>query len=562
VGRPVRRGRWAVAAAALALAATLLPGRPPRADASAGVPPERRVVVFADSVGLGARNAIPQAFPDGWSVHVDGKPARFVEQMLSQYVLPDMALHPDWFGDHVVIAAGYNAPYWDWDRFDRSIDSMVNALTDAGVKHVYWVTLRDVSRTNTPRGGWFQIDLYGFYFPIVNAHLEAALERHPNLTLIDWRAVSGTLGLTYDAIHLNPTGAARYSALLRDTVMATATTVPDGGVATVAVPDAAGAGAAFVNLTTTDPRTAGFLSVGAAGCDTATVSVHNYWRGLTAAHAAIVPLAPDGTLCVRSRAAANLVVDTSGMFPAGGGFTALNPQRWVDTRTTGAMLDAGATLRLDVADLALPAGSTAADVSALALTVTATDATAPGWLRVVPCGASADTSNVNYLDGFPVPNLVVATPDADGYVCVDTLSATHVIVDAFGTFDAEADVRSEARRVFDSRAAGGPVAAGSVTRVELGEPVPGAVLNLTAVGAQAPGYLTVFACGEPPPTASNLNVPGPAAVSNTAIVAPADDGSVCVFTLSATDLIVDLQATIGPAFEGRPPVRVLDTRAA
>jgi hypothetical protein len=42
------------------------------------------------------------------------------------------------------IAGGYNYPYWDPARFDRSIDSMIATLTSAGVKHVYWVTLREV----------------------------------------------------------------------------------------------------------------------------------------------------------------------------------------------------------------------------------------------------------------------------------------------------------------------------------------------------------------------------------------------------------------------------------
>ena len=43
-----------------------------------------------------------------------------------------------------MIGSGYNYPYWDPERFDRSIDSMIDTLTNAGVEHVYWVTLREV----------------------------------------------------------------------------------------------------------------------------------------------------------------------------------------------------------------------------------------------------------------------------------------------------------------------------------------------------------------------------------------------------------------------------------
>lgn len=549
-----------------------------RAPVEAAIPDRaHRVAVFSDSVGLGARTQIPAAFGDGWYVHVDGQPARFVEQMESQYVRPRLATNPDWFGDHVVIAAGYNAPYWDWDRFDHSIDSMIDTLTAAGVKHIHWVTLREVTYANTPAAGRSQIELYGFYFPIVNQHLEAALGRHPNLTLVDWSAVGGQLGLTYDAIHLNNTGAALYADLIRRSVLSTATRLPDQAVTTVGVPGGAGAGAAFVNLTTVDPRTAGYLAPAGTGCADANVSVHNYVRAETVAHSAIVPLAPDGSLCVRNRAATNMVVDTGGVFPAGAGFVPLTPQRWADTRA-GAPVPAGGELRLAVTglSLALPA----ADVTALALSVTAVDASGAGWLRVLPCGTTSSTSNVNYLGRAATPNLVVAAPGASGDVCITSSADTHVVVDAFGVFTDAAGVVPLSARAFDSRAAGAPVPARSVTRIALddvlpipteptlpgGDPVEapdveGVVLNLTAVDAQGAGYLTVYPCAAGRPNASNLNVANHLPVSNAAIVAPDADAAICVFNLMPTHLIVDVQATIGTAFAGRTPERLLDTRA-
>ena len=88
------------------------------------------------------------------------------------------------------------------------------------------------------------------------------------------------------------------------------------------------------------------------------------------------------------------------------------------------------------------------------------------------------------------------------------------------------------------------------------------VVNLTVVGAQAAGYVTAYPCAAGRPNASNLNVANALPVSNAAIVAPDADGAMCVFNLMPTHLIVDLQASIGSAFSGRTPQRLLDTRTA
>ena len=135
---------------------------------------------------------------------LDGTPALFVEQLESKYV---RAVPQSLLGDYGVIAGGYNYPYWDPDRFDRSIDSIIRAFEERGVKHVFWVTLREVKPQYITAGAWNQVQPYYWYFPTVNDHLERAVDRHPNLTLIDWAAVADRSGITYDAIHLNTTGA-------------------------------------------------------------------------------------------------------------------------------------------------------------------------------------------------------------------------------------------------------------------------------------------------------------------------------------------------------------------
>lgn len=532
------------------------------------VPRSKRVVMFTDSVGLGAEFAMPRAFPSDWQVVVDGAPARMVNQLLDDFVRPRLVTNPDWFGDHVIIAGGYNYPYWDPARFDREIDAMVDTLVQAGVEHVYWVTLREIKPQYISGAAWRQIQPYYWYFPRVNQHLEDALERHPNLSLIDWRANADQVGLTYDAIHLNNTGAALYSAIARAEIDAASTRVDDGSITRIHVEGGAGFEAAAINLTTTAPRTAGFLTAFSCNGEPPTVSIHNYRRNEIVAHAGIVPLDAGGDFCVKTRVATNLVIDVTGLIAADRGFTAVDPTRWLDTRSGSdrTAIGAGETVMLDFDDIRGAVGVVGADVTALALVATSTEATEPGWLKVLTCGTSSKTSNVNYRDANPSPNFVVVSPDADGKVCITTSAQTHLVVDLFGVFTGAAGVvANQAIRVFDSRLVGGPVAAGSVTRFDVTDAglradAAGAILNLTAVNASAPGFATAYPCADGRPNASNLNVAGSEAGSNAALVAPDVNGEICVYSLSSMDLVIDASGQIGAVFEGITPRRVLDTR--
>ena len=89
-------------------------------------------------------------------------------------------------------------------------------------------------------------------------------------------------------------------------------------------------------------------------------------------------------------------------------------------------------------------------------------------------------------------------------------------------------------------------AAGSVTELQVagrgGVPADAAavVLNVTVTGAQGSGFVTVFPCGEALPTASNLNFVAGETVPNAVIAKVGAGGKVCLFTQSATHLIVDV----------------------
>ncbi len=522
---------------------------------------EQRLYMITDSVGLGAAPAIRSTFA-GWQVTIDADAGEFTDTLERKYVAPRLSNSPGVFGDHAIVATGYNYPYWDPARFDRSVDSMIATLERAGVRHVHWVTLREVRPQDVSPAAWRGAAAWRWYLATVNDHLEAALERHPNLTLVDWAAVADQPGITYDAIHLNNPGAALYASIVRQSVADTTTRLPDGGVLRVAVPDAAGIGAVAVNVTTTAPRSRGFLTAWNCEGPPPTASFHNHVRGEVVARSTIVPINATGEFCISTRVATNVIVDLTGRFPVGGGYRPVGPIRWADTRGSGSRVASGGTLTLDLADVP---GVDPTGAGAVAIGLTATGASGPGFLTAAAtCGAGVSSSNVNYRGGDTIPNLVIVEPDAQGRICVFALTETDVVVDVVGVFDATGEVNADIPvRVHDSRTGRGPWPAGATYEVQLdGVAASAAVLNVTAVGASRPGFLAAFPCDRPSADSSLLNMAGPGAVSNATIVAPDATNRVCVRTSIDTDLVVDVMGTFGAGFVGGAPKRLVDTRAA
>jgi hypothetical protein len=89
-----------------------------------------------------------------------------------------------------------------------------------------------------------------------------------------------------------------------------------------------------------------------------------------------------------------------------------------------------------------------------------------------------------------------------------------------------------------------------------------AVLNVTAVGTNDAGYLTVWPCGSRQPDTSNLNYQAGEAVPNLVISKLGTDGKVCVFSSAEVDVFVDVSGYFpaGSPFTGIVPDRRLDTR--
>jgi hypothetical protein len=195
-----------------------------------------------------------------------------------------------------------------------------------------------------------------------------------------------------------------------------------------------------------------------------------------------------------------------------------------------------------------------------------------------------NSSNLNFVAGQTVPNLVTVKTGADGNVKVfNAAGQTHVIFDVVGwyglptggsRFNALAPTR-----ILDTRTGIGAPAAkigpGGTITVDMtntqGSGVPpsgvsAVVVNATVTGPTAPSFLTVYPSDAARPTASNLNFEGGQTVPNLVIVKVGQaDGSVKVYNAAGqTHVIFDVvgwyDSASGDVFNPVTPSRVLDTR--
>ena len=314
-----------------------------------------------------------------------------------------------------------------------------------------------------------------------------------------------------------------------------------------------------------------------------------YARGRIA-NVVAVPLQPGDDICVYSSAEVTLRTTLIGELRSDGpspdalppswsfepgpvtapSLRPINPVRILDTR--GSPLDADETLELSFGDLISPL------TTAVSMNVTAATATADGFLTVWPCdGDRPEASNLNFTPDGAVPNLVVTKLSPAGTVCISASSGANVIVDVNGTYEADGGLHAvpvEPVRILDTRnaigtAIGGRVAAGNqielqVTGGDVATDAGAATLNVTAAGSDVNGFVTVYPCDSPRPTASNLNFRAGEAGPNLVTTALSATGTVCLYTSQAVHLIADLASWYGldqPAgLVDLPPTRVLDTR--
>ncbi|MBK5332182.1 MAG: hypothetical protein JJD93_09435 [Ilumatobacteraceae bacterium] len=329
---------------------------------------------------------------------------------------------------------------------------------------------------------------------------------------------------------------------------------------------ASGVGAVSLNVTAVDPDAAGFVTVYPCG-ERPLASNVNYRAGQTVPNAVIAPVSASGTVCFYSLRNADLVVDINGWFRGVGGYTPVGPRRVFDTRP-GQGSDAlrplpttklvgGTELQVQFSDLGdyVPASG----VAAVSLNVTVVDAEQRGFLSVYPCGQRPLVSSVNYEIGDTVANEVIAVLSSTGSVCFFANVTVDLVVDVNGWMASVSDFsKSGPARVLDTRpgentnallqVAPAPIEPGRVLEVhvaDLGGVLPtsgvsAVSLNVTATDISAPGFITVFPCGQLP-LVSSVNFATPFLSTANAVLVPVSAaGTVCFYSMAPVDLVVDI----------------------
>jgi hypothetical protein len=259
------------------------------------------------------------------------------------------------------------------------------------------------------------------------------------------------------------------------------------------------------------------------------------------------------------------------------GYTAITPFRALGSSAAGFAVTAGTPANVSIVGntndpTGVPAGATAA-----VLNVTASSPTSAGYLELYPTGAApaTPTSNVNFVAGETVANLVTVPLSATGGVTVSNFAGTTAVdVDVEGYYSAAgAGLYNPVSpvRVAGTAAAGTPIAANTATAVTVtGGTIPASatavVVNLTAAGGTAASYLSAYAAGATPATTSSLNFTAGETVANRDIVNVGTGGQIEVYNLAGSvnvDVDVDgYYGATGATFTAlTAPVRVTDTRA-
>ncbi|MEV7212165.1 PKD domain-containing protein [Kitasatospora cineracea] len=263
---------------------------------------------------------------------------------------------------------------------------------------------------------------------------------------------------------------------------------------------------------------------------------------------------------------------------AGNAYTAYGPTRLLDTRDgTGApraKVPAYGTAKIKIAGN----GSIPAGVTAVVLNVTVTNPTTEGHVTVYGEGdARPTTSNLNYLPGQTVPNLVIAPVGANGYVDLYNggWGSVDLIADVTGYFtqsQASGYTPVDPKRLLDTRNSSKVAAYGTVpVTIPTNAQVPdtkftAVALNVTVTNPDSDGHLTVYPSGQSLPTASNVNFTAGQTVANSVIVPVGADGRIQVQNgaWKSSDVIVDVvgyyTANSKSAYIPVDPDRLLDTR--
>jgi hypothetical protein len=310
---------------------------------------------------------------------------------------------------------------------------------------------------------------------------------------------------------------------------------------------ASGVMAVVLNLAVTSPTAAGNIVAYPKGAAVPNASSLNFVAGDTRANLVTVPVSSDGWVSIRNATGqTHVIADVQGYYvgstttkPAGAvDYFPDDPWRALDTRKA----DQGPALQPQTYTVqSIDYGEDSADITALAINVTAVRPTAKGFLNAWNGDENAipNTSNLNFAAGQTTSNMVIVPvthrTDTDGDPLVDfavgnaSTGTVDVIVDVVGVYAAGDGLRFRSagapKRIVDTRYGVGTTTLGPATTRTVTAPSTVAnsitvalVTNATAVKPTAATYVTLWQTGIARSTASNLNPAAGQTVANMAMV--------------------------------------------
>ena len=335
-----------------------------------------------------------------------------------------------------------------------------------------------------------------------------------------------------------------------------------GGVPTT------GVSALVANVTVTEPSSEGNISVYPTGVARPTVSNVNYVAGQSVPNLVTVPVGSDGRVVLSNNSVGStqLIIDVAGYYVGGtptaaGTFSSVVPERIVDTRAGlgfGGRLASGQAVAVRITG---QGGIPASGVAAVVANVTVTEPSSEGNISVYPTGVARPTvSNVNYVAGQSVPNLVTVPVGADGNVIIsnNSVGSTQVIVDVAGYYLAGTPTVAGAfapvvpARIVDTRLGlgfGSRLNAGQAVPIQVtgrgGVPSSGVaavVANVTVTEPTSEGNISVYPTGVARPNVSNVNYVAGQSVPNLVTVPVGADGRIVISnnSVGSTHVIVDV----------------------
>lgn len=268
----------------------------------------------------------------------------------------------------------------------------------------------------------------------------------------------------------------------------------------------------------------------------------------------------------------------------GSTYSPITPYRVLDSRTSNGgwgstPLSSGSPRNVKVAGV----GGVPASAVAVVMNVTAAGSTAESFLTLYPRSTPLpNASNLNFVPGQTVPNLVTTRVGSLGEVTVATAAgSTHVIIDVLGYYEAPGALGSKfygttPTRILDSRGTvgGWPGSlAGQrdlqVTGGSSGVPssATAVAINLTVSEGTAESFLQAWPAGLSRPAAgSNLNFAGGQIISNLAVVGIGTGGKISIYNhIGQVHVVADVVGYFGDIgtgglFHPLSPTRLLDSR--